>query len=452
MRNSRSLRKSKSKKITIKEKKVTYDIEKIKTICNWPQLNELILKKTKGYHFYILNTKTIPILSNSESIIENVMSYLGRKPLYKESVYPLRIENGLEVCEVWIPKREYGILKNIDTSFFEYGESQVHHTDGDGGVIRHAQGYYVYMWDKDVNGYRVTLNSKFRDAVNRDEGSFTDDNGGTWRSGDPLPNPGCTYKGKPVKSIAYLFCDCTQMTTMDVSKWNVDNVIDISYLFCNCINLETINLGGWDTSQVIDMRGTFLCCKNLKEIKGICYLNTAKVVDMSYLFSKCNSLIHLDLNSWNTRSVQCMSSLFYDCTALTNLNINQWDIGNVKHLSYVFTGCQSLTSLDLENWNTNNVTVMSKLFQNCMKLTTLKISKWDTKNVMNMYCLFCGCDSLKALDLSHWNTENVNVTYGIFYHCSHLSTVYVRAEFDKKMFMSSYCFPFNCNVVIADRS
>ena len=74
----------------------------------------------------------------------------------------------------------------------------------------------------------------------------------------------------------------------------------------------------------------------LKEIKTI--------TDMSYMFSRCNSLASLpDISNWNTN--------------------------NVTNMSYMFYGCKSLTSFpDISNWNTNNVKNMSSMFSNCISL------------------------------------------------------------------------------------
>jgi surface protein len=52
-----------------------------------------------------------------------------------------------------------------------------------------------------------------------------------------------------------------------------------------------------------------------------------------------------------------LSYMFFDCTSLISISdISTWDTSNVKDISVMFVGCKSLTSLpDISKWNTSNV-------------------------------------------------------------------------------------------------
>ena len=79
------------------------------------------------------------------------------------------------------------------------------------------------------------------------------------------------------------------LENLDVSKWDVSNVIDMKSMFQNCAELTTLNVSEWDVSKVTDMQCMF-------------YLS---------------GLTNLNLSSWNTSSVTTMYAMFYNCYKLS---------------------------------------------------------------------------------------------------------------------------------------
>ena len=98
------------------------------------------------------------------------------------------------------------------------------------------------------------------------------------------------------------------------------------------------------------------------------------IIDMSYMFLNCKSLIYLSINYDNT-----------------NPKISFLQIMNSQNIFY---GCSSLISLpDISKWNISKVNNMSHMFYECNSLVSLPdISKWDTSNVNNMSFMFCECN------------------------------------------------------------
>lgn len=124
----------------------------------------------------------------------------------------------------------------------------------------------------------------------------------------------------------------------------------------------------------------------LKQIKGIEYLNTEEMTDMSEMFYNCKSLTSLDLSHFNTANVTNMSGMFYNC--------------------------QSLTSLDLSHFNTANVTNMNQMFYNNPSLTTITVSNlWDVSNVTNGDAMFAYCYNLKGGAGTVYNANNTGLSY-----------------------------------------
>ena len=103
----------------------------------------------------------------------------------------------------------------------------------------------------------------------------------------------------------------------------------------------------------------FSGCSNLTEIKGIEYLNTEKVTNMSYMFSSCKALTSLNLSNFNTEKVTDMQGMFKECSNLTSLDLSNFNTENVTDMNGMFYGCTKLESLDLSNFNTAKVTKMN---------------------------------------------------------------------------------------------
>ena len=97
----------------------------------------------------------------------------------------------------------------------------------------------------------------------------------------------------------------------------------------------------------------FSGCSNLTEIKGIQYLNTSEVTNMSCMFLFCPSLQSLDLSGFNTAKVTNMNEMFCSCSLLSSLpDITKWNIANVANIEDMFQSCNSLKSVpSLSNKN-----------------------------------------------------------------------------------------------------
>ena len=88
-------------------------------------------------------------------------------------------------------------------------------------------------------------------------------------------------------------------------------------------------------------------------------------------------------------------------------------IHNIINMSYMFYDCYTLISLSDNNEISNikiYITNSYCMFRGCKSLISLPdISKWNTSNVEDMDFMFDGCNSLISLpDISNWNFSGVN--------------------------------------------
>jgi surface protein len=77
-------------------------------------------------------------------------------------------------------------------------------------------------------------------------------------------------------NMSYMFDNCYELSSLDLSKFNTENVTNMKYMFDNCWELSSLDLSNF---------------------------NTAKVEDMSYMFSDCWELSSLDLSNFYTAKV-----------------------------------------------------------------------------------------------------------------------------------------------------
>jgi len=100
----------------------------------------------------------------------------------------------------------------------------------------------------------------------------------------------------------------------NIIKMKFNSLINTCYnMFSGLTNITKIDLSKFDTSQVTDMKFMFNECKNLEYI-DLTNINTSSVKSMQNLFQNCEKLASLDLSYFDTSSVEDMTFLFRQCS------------------------------------------------------------------------------------------------------------------------------------------
>ena len=225
------------------------------------------------------------------------------------------------------------------------------------------------------------------------------------------------------------FSGCNNLTEIKgIEYLNTENVTNMSFMFNSCKVLTSLNLSNFNTEKVTDMQGMFKECSDLTSL-DLSNFNTAKVTNMNYMFYNCNKLTSLDLTSFNTAEVTKMDNMFRSCSALTSLDLSDFNTAKVTNMTQMFYGCDALTSLDITSFNTAEVTNMSNMFRLCLALTSLDLSNFNTAEVTNMSYMFKSCKALTSLDLTSFNTAKVENMTEMFNNCPALTTIFVSDKF-----------------------
>ena len=190
------------------------------------------------------------------------------------------------------------------------------------------------------------------------------------------------------------------------------------FWFVGCKDLTVIEgLEYLNTEKVTSMRSMFASCTNLTSL-DVSKFRTQNVTDMYYMFGDCSSLTSLDVSKFDTRNVTDMDYMFNNCSNLTSLDVSKFDTQNVTSMWTMFKGCSSLTSLDLSNFDTQNVTNMYGMFYGCVNLATIYASDKFVTTACSEDCeIFGNCKKLVgavSYDPNRVGKEMANYTTGYF--------------------------------------
>ena len=158
--------------------------------------------------------------------------------------------------------------------------------------------------------------------------------------------------------------------------------------FANMTQLTTIT--GWEylhTDQTLIMGGMFMNCINLTSI-DLSHFNTNIVVNMSAMFGGCNSLTGLDLSTFNTDNVLITDWMFSHCLNLTSLDLSTFNTSNVLDMRRMFYDCPNLATIYVgDGWSTAYVDseYSQDMFYGCTNLVGGKGTTYDPNHLDKAY-------------------------------------------------------------------
>ncbi len=202
------------------------------------------------------------------------------------------------------------------------------------------------------------------------------------------------------------FANARPTTTYDWFYYmqNLQSITGISYL---------------NTSEVTSMAYMFCNCSILTSL-DVSHFNTSKVTDMRYMFYNCRTLTSLDVSSFNTSKVTNMCALFLNCK-LTSLDLSGFNTSKVTNMRYMFAGGLNQQTIYVGNdWSTAAVTESSDMFTNCFNLVGGQGTTYDASHVDKAYAHIDGGTSNPGYftakntglrgDVNGGNPSGVNVT------------------------------------------
>jgi surface protein len=126
-----------------------------------------------------------------------------------------------------------------------------------------------------------------------------------------------------------------------IGEWDVSKVTNMENLFNVPYNkdelgidtsLFNIDISGWNVSNVINMNGMFFGCKEFNQ--PLNDWNVSNVTSMEQTLTGAEKFDQ-PLNEWNVSNVEYFGALFAEAK-LFNQPLNKWNMGKAKFTTYMF--------------------------------------------------------------------------------------------------------------------
>ena len=146
---------------------------------------------------------------------------------------------------------------------------------------------------------------------------------------------------------------------------NISNMTNMSNLFNNMTSLRYLDVSNWDMSNVVETVNTFAGCSNLCTLDFKSNTSFANIINAYRMFSNCQSMTRFDVVNLDFSNCVNTSYMFSNCYALRTISILNWNMSNVLDGSYMFSYCNSISHMHLGN------NVYSMRFPNALNLSRM---------------------------------------------------------------------------------
>jgi surface protein len=251
-----------------------------------------------------------------------------------------------------------------------------------------------------------------------------------------------------VVNMDYMFYNCESLSYLpDLKKWNINKEADINSMFKNCYSLLTVikinpkinsdikykekeSKNFYEIEDIIkenlkEFNNNFKKQKNKNSISGYLYIKLKEIEGNILLFNyEINKEIDVYLNHQKINMIKENNTWMLDYDFKKNGKYAFEIIFNdddATDLTKFFEDCIHIISLDFSNFDTSNAINMEAMFVGCNKLKKIKgLDNFITNEVTSMKEMFEECYELEYLDLSNFNTSNVRDFSWMFNQCNKL--------------------------------
>ena len=130
----------------------------------------------------------------------------------------------------------------------------------------------------------------------------------------------------------------TDIDLRDVDVSNVDvftnkangTIVGIfdSYLDTDYEEITSIDITGWNITHLTDISKMFWGCEELQEIKGLETLDVSNITTFESTFNECKQLQIIDISQWKIQNGAIVDQMFANCLQLEHLKLPE----NFEHI------------------------------------------------------------------------------------------------------------------------
>jgi len=145
-----------------------------------------------------------------------------------------------------------------------------------------------------------------------------------------------------------MFNGCLQVESILMpEKMPVNFSGSIAYMYCHCSKLKTIDVSWLKGARPTYWSDLFYACESLEEIIGLECLDTSHIDTphdrvYDFMFFNCKSLKRIDVSNLYIYNAYSIDEMFYGCSSLEELDFRNWYPHEDTGVWYTLTGCRSL--------------------------------------------------------------------------------------------------------------
>ena len=126
-----------------------------------------------------------------------------------------------------------------------------------------------------------------------------------------------------VENMSFMFWGCSKIGTIDVSKWDTSKLAILDH-FAAHANMIRIGMEKWNTSSLVNANAAFHQCG--EEELDLSAWDVSNVLYFSQMFENSTKLKRIHgLNKWDTSNALVFDEMFGRCSKLEELDLSSWD-------------------------------------------------------------------------------------------------------------------------------
>ena len=145
--------------------------------------------------------------------------------------------------------------------------------------------------------------------------------------------------------MQYCFHGCSNLQSIDTSKWTLQNVTNMQYCFDGCSKIQTLDTSKWTLQNVTNMHGPFAGCSKIQTLDTSKWGNLGYVNDFYNLFVNCSNLQSIDTSKWTMESATDIANSFSGCASLHEIDLSSCNITKCTNFTLWISGCSLLETL-----------------------------------------------------------------------------------------------------------
>ena len=257
--------------------------------------------------------------------------------------------------------------------------------------------------------------------------------------GDFIFDIECVQLGSTkMTSLESLFENYTNITSVDLSLFDLSKVQTVKKCFYGCHNLTNLNLPSCVLMECEDISSIFRGCKSLSRESWEKFFNLyiPKLKNLSFAFAESNfddfSFTLFNKNNFFVNSTANKTVTDYilenNHTKINYPNTKSTILRNKETINFtsIFEKCEKLR--DVNNFafleNCKNEVVLDNMFKNCSNLLNVNFSTFNN-NISSINGIFSDCINLQKISAQYWSEHFFEKTEhkGIINDTPLLSTV-----------------------------